>query len=264
MTSKREKRIINEIKELEKSTSVLEDSGIYFHYDDSDINVIYAMLVGPSDTPYQKGFYFFKFTYPPSYPMQPPLAQYCTQGALKHSTSNAFFYVRFNPNLYTCGKVCLSMLNTWAGPGWVPTNTISNVLVAIQALVLNEFPLQNEPGFENADKKVLEKYNDVIEYANIKISVINIVQNTPNEFYFFREQIVKNFLKNIDFYRNFVLTKNDSLQKAILDSPAYGMKTVAEYDLLLYELNQLEDNLSIDHDLKDSIKKIDINDKGDL
>lgn len=264
MASKRDKRIINEIRELEKSFSILEESGIYFHYDDSNISLIYAMIIGPSETPYEKGFYFFKFTYPPSYPMQPPHAQYCTQGILRQPNTNTHFNVRFNPNLYTCGKVCLSMLNTWAGPGWVPTNTITNVLVAIQALVLNDFPLRNEPGFENADKKILEKYNDVIEYANIKISVINIVQNTPNDFHFFREQIVKNFKKNIDFYRNFVLIKNDSLQKAILDSPAYGMKTVAEYDLLLYELNQLEDNLSIDHDLKDSIKKMDIDDKCDL
>ena len=28
--------------------------------------------------------------------------------------------VRFNPNLYNCGKVCLSLLGTWSGPGWVP------------------------------------------------------------------------------------------------------------------------------------------------
>ena len=28
--------------------------------------------------------------------------------------------VRFNPNLYACGKVCLSLLGTWSGPSWVP------------------------------------------------------------------------------------------------------------------------------------------------
>lgn len=28
--------------------------------------------------------------------------------------------VRFNPNLYNCGKVCLSLLGTWAGPSWDP------------------------------------------------------------------------------------------------------------------------------------------------
>lgn len=28
--------------------------------------------------------------------------------------------VRFNPNLYDCGKVCLSLLGTWSGPSWEP------------------------------------------------------------------------------------------------------------------------------------------------
>jgi ubiquitin-protein ligase len=27
---------------------------------------------------------------------------------------------RLNPNLYHDGKVCLSLLGTWSGPGWVP------------------------------------------------------------------------------------------------------------------------------------------------
>lgn len=36
--------------------------------------------------------------------------------------------VRFNPNLYACGKVCLSLLGTWTGPSWVPgTSTLLQV-----------------------------------------------------------------------------------------------------------------------------------------
>jgi Ubiquitin-conjugating enzyme len=31
--------------------------------------------------------------------------------------------VRFNPNLYNCGKVCLSLLGTWSGPSWSPANS---------------------------------------------------------------------------------------------------------------------------------------------
>ena len=56
------------------------------------------------------------------------------------------------------------MLNTWQGPGWTPANTIHNVLIAIQSLVLNDNPLQNEPGFENASKTTLDKYNNIIYY----------------------------------------------------------------------------------------------------
>lgn len=59
--------------------------------------------------------------------------------------------LRLNPNLYACGKVCLSLLNTWSGHGcekWSPSNsTMLQVLVSIQALVLNAKPYFNEPGY---------------------------------------------------------------------------------------------------------------------
>ena len=50
---------------------------------------------------------------------------------------------------YNCGKVCLSLLGTWAGPGWVPgTSTLYQVLLSIQSLILNRCPIENEPSFE--------------------------------------------------------------------------------------------------------------------
>lgn len=247
MSSRREKRIISELKELEKSTDVLEQSGIYFHYNDENINSLYIMLVGPSETPYEKGFYFFKFDYPESYPMQPPTAKYFTQGQLINIENKNKFNVRFNPNLYVCGKVCLSMLNTWSGPGWVPTNTITNVIVAIQALVLNDYPLTNEPGFENAAKKELEKYNEIINLANIQISVIEMIKNTPKDFRVFKEKIITIFLKNIEWYKNFVLKKNDELGISIIHSPAYGMKIECNYPEILYELTSLEEGLMAEY-----------------
>lgn len=42
--------------------------------------------------------------------------------------------VRFNPNLYACGKVCLSLLGTWRGSAsenWDPKlSTILQVLLS--------------------------------------------------------------------------------------------------------------------------------------
>ena len=243
MSSKRLKRIINEIKELQDSKKILEDSGIFFYYDENNVNNLYAMLYGPEKTPYEKGFYFFKFEYPSNYPMEPPITKYYTQGYLKNSSSKSLFSVRFNPNLYVCGKVCLSMLNTWAGPGWVPTNTISNVLVAIQALVLNEEPLRNEPGFEYANDSVIEKYSDIIRYSNIKIAIIEMIKNPPQEFIFFKDKMIELFFKNIDFYKNYILINNDKFNNSLIESPAYGMKCKADYSSLLEELENLENSL---------------------
>ncbi|KAG8642466.1 hypothetical protein MANES_12G089256v8 [Manihot esculenta] len=62
--------------------------------------------------------------------------------------------LRLNPNLYECGKVCLSLLGTWSGRQnemWIPgTSTMLQVLVSIQALILNAKPFFNEPGYESS------------------------------------------------------------------------------------------------------------------
>jgi hypothetical protein len=151
------------------------------------------------------------------------------------------FKIIFNPNLYSCGKVCLSMLNTWSGPGWVPTNTMSNVLIALQAIVLNEEPLRNEPGFETSPKDVIDKYSKIIEYANLKIAVIQMAHKPP--FPFFKDKVIELFNKNKDFYRDTIIKKHISngSKPILLESPAYSMKCYADYSELLEELDLFDD-----------------------
>jgi hypothetical protein len=49
--------------------------------------------------------------------------------------------VRFNPNLYNCGKVCLSLLGTWSGEKWDPAvSNINQVLQSICYLIFVEEP----------------------------------------------------------------------------------------------------------------------------
>lgn len=71
--------------------------------------------------------------------------------------------------MYNCGKVCLSLLNTWSGHGqekWLPKeSTMLQVLVSIQGLILNAKPYFNEPGYadlggtKHGEEKSLE-YNE--------------------------------------------------------------------------------------------------------
>ncbi|CAL1152374.1 unnamed protein product [Cladocopium goreaui] len=60
--------------------------------------------------------------------------------------------VCFNPNLYSNGKVCLSLLGTWQGEraeNWdATTSRAVQVLISIQSLILVPQPYFNEPGFE--------------------------------------------------------------------------------------------------------------------
>lgn len=46
------------------------------------------------------------------------------------------------------GKVCLSLLGTWTGPGWISgKSTLLQVLISIQSMILCEEPYLNEPGW---------------------------------------------------------------------------------------------------------------------
>lgn len=62
--------------------------------------------------------------------------------------------VRFNPNLYANGKVCLSILGTWEGPSWSSALGLSSVLLSIQSL-LSPTPYYNVSGAENAARPKL-------------------------------------------------------------------------------------------------------------
>jgi baculoviral IAP repeat-containing protein 6 len=65
-----------------------------------------VLITGPAETPYANGCFEFDVYFPPDYPNSPMHINLETTG---HHT------IRFNPNLYNDGKVCLSVLNTWHG-----------------------------------------------------------------------------------------------------------------------------------------------------
>lgn len=88
--------------------------------------VIGAALPGP--TPYSGGLFCFDIYIPRDYPSQPPNVTLLTTGGGS---------VRFGPNLYADGKVCLSLLGTWPGPKWVPgLSNLTQVLISIQGMLL--------------------------------------------------------------------------------------------------------------------------------
>ena len=242
--SRKLKRIMNELKELEESKEILKQSGIYFHYDESNIEKINVMFIGPNETPYEKGFYFFELTYPEEYPMTPPTMKYNTQGLLTSANKKDTIKIRFNPNLYTNGKVCISMLNTWNGPGWVPTNTASNVFVAIQALVFNEHPLRNEPGFENSNESLINIYTKIIEFSNIKVAFIEQANKDLGTYEVFRE-VINNYIKEYIQYYDSIIEKLSKNINESIQSPAYGMNVYLDYAELKNNYEELKNKIII-------------------
>jgi ubiquitin-protein ligase len=161
------KRIMKDIIALTKHP--LTSHGIHTINDEDTLGKVYVLMIGPEDTPYEDGFFFFQIDLPDTYPIDPPKVKYLTQGGK----------IRFNPNLYVSGKVCLSIINTWMGPGWSPCNTLSSVLISIQAMVLIDNPLTNEPGFENASKSKLKDYSEIIRHESLRTGLLGMIKQLP-------------------------------------------------------------------------------------
>lgn len=91
--------------------------------------------------------------------------------------------LRLNPNLYECGKVCLSLLGTWSGQTtemWNPNkSTMLQVLVSIQGLILNDKPFFNEPGYEKTfvgeeGERKSKTYNEEAFILSLKTMIYTI------------------------------------------------------------------------------------------
>lgn len=157
------KRLVKDVANIHKDP--LTNDGIFYIHDDTNMMKGYAMIIGPTDTPYEYGFFFFTFQFPSNYPHSPPLVTYKTNDG----------YTRYNPNFYRNGKVCLSILNTWRGEGWTSCQTIRSILLTLLT-TLNEKPLLNEPGIKETSDDV-QKYNEIIEYKSLQFAHLGVLEN---------------------------------------------------------------------------------------
>jgi ubiquitin-protein ligase len=190
------RRVLQEIQGLSKSLPINKESSIFVKYDEENLGLFRFLITGPKDTPYQDGCFLFEMILKDDYPNTPPHVHILTTGYGK---------VRFNPNLYASGKVCLSLLGTWTGnegEQWNPkTSTLLQILVSIQSLIFTDKPYFNEPGYENnmnteAGKKASEDYNKSIQTYTQKWAIENMIKNPPEDF---KEIIIKHFqLKKIE------------------------------------------------------------------
>jgi ubiquitin-protein ligase len=218
-------RLLKDVRQIIKHP--LTDNGIYYSHDEEDMMKGYAMIIGPSDTPYFGGFYFFKFDFPYDYPFSPPKITYMTNDGM----------TRYNPNLYKCGKVCVSILNTWSGDKWSSCQTLNSVLLTLCSL-LNDAPLENEPGQSKTSSDFLS-YQKSIEFSNINFSICDIIDISKNKipahFELFYPFMKENFIKNYDKILEFV-EKRQNLESKTEIVSIYRMQTIINYASLKTKL----------------------------
>jgi len=140
--------------------------------DAQDIMHWTAVVVGPPNTPYSRGMFHFDLRFPNDYPNLPPTV------VLRTTSSST---VRFNPNLYNNGKVCLSILGTWraeAGEQWSSVQNVHSVLMSIQSL-MHDKPYHNEPNFEKDDGSGdVQRYNEKIAHETLRVAVVEVMEDT--------------------------------------------------------------------------------------
>ena len=227
------KRLIKDVRGIMKHP--LNSDGIYYKHDDENMMRGYALIIGPSDTVYADGYYFFEIDYPADYPYRPPKFTFKTNQDR----------IRFHPNLYTSGKVCLSLLNTWRGEQWTSCQTITSILLTMCTLFTNN-PLLNEPGVSLGHPD-LEKYNDIIEHKNIEIATLNIVAKHPSlylpMFDLFRDIVLEKFTENKENILNRINTLSKTKTSQVITTRMYSMISEIDYDNLFKHFNFVNDTL---------------------
>jgi len=216
-------RLLTDVRQIMKNP--LNENGIYYAHDESDMLKGWAMIVGPSDTPYFGGFYFFKFQFPHDYPYSPPVVTYHTNDGR----------TRFNPNLYINGKVCLSILNTWRGEPWSACQTISTVLLTL-CTVFCKNPIMNEPGLTIQYPDCIP-YNEILMHANIRLAICDVLdkveQCDENDPFIplFSTAIQSEFQKNQASILLFL--ENTKIRPAyLMHTRIYGMRELIDYPKL--------------------------------
>ncbi|XP_050551225.1 baculoviral IAP repeat-containing protein 6 isoform X3 [Spodoptera frugiperda] len=173
----RMKRLAQEAATLATSLPLSYSSSVFVRTDADRLDVMKVLITGPSDTPYANGCFVLDVYFPAEYPAVPMLINLETTG--RHS-------VRFNPNLYNDGKVCLSVLNTWHGrpeEKWnAHTSSFLQVLVSIQSLILVPEPYFNEPGYERSrgtrvGSSASLEYNSNIYQACVRWAMLDHLRN---------------------------------------------------------------------------------------
>lgn len=228
-------RLLKDVKQI--ILNPLTENGIYYIHDDEDMLKGYALITGPSETPYFSGYYFFELNYPVDYPHSPPKVKYLTNG------NN----VRFNPNLYKCGKVCISLLNTWRGEQWTSCQTISSVLLTLCTLLCKD-PLLNEPSVTKTHND-FKNYTTIIEYSNIDVAICDIIRKKKGvyielfeSFYpFIKDNFLQNYTKLVEFVENKIATTFKT--PTILKTGLYDMTIEIDYLKVLNKLKECKDNL---------------------
>ena len=224
------KRIISDISELASDY----DEKIHIWYDETDITKVKALIIGAENTPYEDGYFYFSINIPNTYPFNHPTVDF--------ETINGD--IRFNPNLYETGKVCLSIIGTWSGPKWSSIQTLKSLLLSIQSL-MNENPINNEPGYDNVkinEDKAIE-YNEYVRFNTYEFAIYEMLIN-KEKFPYFIEVVENYFVKNYNRIKE-KLQKLTEYDGKVMKTFIWNHSVTIDYANLITKFDELYEKLKI-------------------
>jgi len=126
MASAAAKLLQNQFKKIQSEPV----EGIAVELKDDNLYEWRVFIEGPKETFYEGGIFQLYMKFPNDYPMSPPVV--------------AFASDFWHPNVYTDGKVCISILHPpgedamsgeLPGERWLPTQTVTTILLSIISLL---------------------------------------------------------------------------------------------------------------------------------
>ena len=132
------RRLYKELENLilQQNSKHLVDNDYLIYFDDSNMNKVYAIIKGNTDSVYKHKFIRLNFDIPKEYTYVPPIVTFIN-----------FDGVRIHPTLYEDGRTCSTILNTWPSDNekWSSSFGIETVLLTFQSFLDNN-PYTHEPG----------------------------------------------------------------------------------------------------------------------
>jgi len=247
--SKALKAILKELrKELPKCLKADSTAGILVRFDEDKPRYLQACLLGVQGTPYESGAFIFDIFIPDTYPQTNCLITHTTKNAGQVHANNG--PGGFSPNLHQAtGKVCLSLLGTWQGPGWQADK--SNVYHALSTILFSilgaEHPYYMEPGHggwegtaptTNHKPEVIE-YDERVKYGTAKYAILDQMTNPPKGF---EEALKAHFLAKRHVI---VQTIQSWIDKGSPSSKAQLTPVLAQIKAQLHTMAATERNLAV-------------------
>ena len=218
------RRIASDIREMSRNECV----GIHYQHDQDNILHAKAAIFGIEDTPYWHGIFLFEIEYSNDYPYSPPLITFINYGSR----------YRLHPNIYTSGKVCLSVLNTWpVGRPWNSCMTIKSVLINIQS-VLTANPIVHEPGIPFNHPEA-EAYTEITRYVCLKENFIDHFRRNFLGFSFIKELADKYLAEHKHELEQYFKQLCKNCPRTEISVKIYGINLNVNYEKLMNDFTTL-------------------------